>query len=163
MFVYNVPGRTGSNVLPATQARMARELEHVIGCKEATANLVQISNILEQCPADYILLSGDDFTVLPTYAVGGKGVISVTANVLPDMMSALTAACERGDYEEARRLHYKLEPMNRAMFAESNPIPCKTALSLMGRMQPDVRLPLCSASEKTVALLRETLASYGRI
>ena len=162
MFVYNVPGRTGSNVLPATQARMARELEHVIGCKEATANLVQISNILEQCPADYILLSGDDFTVLPTYAVGGKGVISVTANVLPDMMSALTAACERGDYEEARRLHYKLEPMNRAMFAESNPIPCKTALSLMGRMQPDVRLPLCSASEKTVALLRETLASYGR-
>ena len=163
MFVYNVPGRTGSNVLPATQARMARELEHVIGCKEATANLVQISNILEQCPADYILLSGDDFTVLPTYAVGGKGVISVTANVLPDMMSALTAACERGDYEEARRLHFKLEPMNRAMFAESNPIPCKTALSLMGRMSSEVRLPLCQPSESTVKMLREVLASYGRI
>ena len=163
MFVYNVPGRTGSNVLPATQARMARELEHVIGCKEATANLVQISNILEQCPADYILLSGDDFTVLPTYAVGGKGVISVTANVLPDMMSALTAACERGDYEEARRLHFKLEPMNRAMFAESNPIPCKTALSLMGRMSSEVRLPLCQPSENTVTMLREVLASYGRI
>lgn len=163
MFVYNVPGRTGSNVLPATQARMARELEHVIGCKEATANLVQISNILEQCPADYILLSGDDFTVLPTYAVGGKGVISVTANVLPDMMSALTAACERGDYEEARRLHFKLEPMNRAMFAESNPIPCKTALSIMGRMSSEVRLPLCQPSENTVKMLREVLASYGRI
>ena len=163
MFVYNVPGRTGSNVLPATQARMARELEHVIGCKEATANLVQISNILEQCPADYILLSGDDFTVLPTYAVGGKGVISVTANVLPDMMSALTAACERGDYEEARRLHFKLEPMNRAMFAESNPSPCKTALSIMGRMSSEVRLPLCQPSENTVKMLREVLASYGRI
>ena len=163
MFVYNVPGRTGSNVLPATQARMARELEHVIGCKEATANLVQVSNILEQCPEDYILLSGDDFTVLPTYAVGGKGVISVTANVLPDMMSALTAACERGDYEEARRLHFALEPMNRAMFAESNPIPCKTALSLMGRMSSEVRLPLCQPSENTVKLLREVLASYGRI
>ncbi len=163
MFVYNVPGRTGSNVLPATQARMARELEHVIGCKEATANLVQISNILEQCPADYILLSGDDFTVLPTYAVGGKGVISVTANVLPDIMSALTAACERGDYEEARRLHFKLEPMNRAMFVESNPIPCKTALSLMGRMSSEVRLPLCQPSESTVNMLRELLTSYGRI
>ena len=163
MFVYNVPGRTGSNVLPATQARMARELEHVIGCKEATANLVQVSNILEQCPEDYILLSGDDFTVLPTYAVGGKGVISVTANVLPDLMSALTAACERGDYEEARRLHFKLEPMNRAMFVESNPIPCKTALSLMGRMSSEVRLPLCQPAESTVKLLREVLASYGRI
>ena len=101
--------------------------------------------------------------MLPTYAVGGKGVISVTANVLPDMMSALTAACERGDYEEARRLHFKLEPMNRAMFAESNPIPCKTALSLMGRMEPDVRLPLCRASESTVNMLRDMLEAYGRI
>jgi 4-hydroxy-tetrahydrodipicolinate synthase len=161
MFVYNVPGRTGSNILPATMARMARELEHVIGCKEATANLTQISDIIEQCPEEFTLLSGDDFTVLPTYAVGGKGVISVTANVLPGMMSALTAACERGDYGEARRLHYALEPMNRAMFAESNPIPCKTALSLMGRMSGDFRLPLCPASEKTVVLLQDLLKTYG--
>ncbi len=160
IFLYNVPGRTGSNVLPATQARIARELPHVIGCKEATANLVQISNILEQCPDEYILLSGDDFTVLPTYAVGGKGVISVTANVLPAMMSALTAACERGDYAEARRLHYRLEPMNRAMFTESNPIPCKTALALMGRMTDEMRLPLCAPSEKTMDLLRTLLAQY---
>ncbi len=160
VFLYNVPGRTGSNVLPATQARIARELPHVIGCKEATANLVQISNIIEQCPDEYILLSGDDFTVVPTYAVGGKGVISVTANVLPAMMSALTAACERGDYEEARRLHYRLEPMNRAMFAESNPIPCKEALALMGRMTDEMRLPLCPPSEKTMDLLRTLLAQY---
>ena len=160
LFVYNVPGRTGSNVLPATQARMARELPHVIGCKEATANLVQISNIIEQCPVNYILLSGDDFTVLPTYAVGGKGVISVTANVLPALMSSLTAACERGDYAEARRLHFRLEPMNRAMFAESNPIPCKSALALMGRMSFEMRLPLCMPSEKTMDLLRTLLAQY---
>ena len=160
VFLYNVPGRTGSNVLPATQARIARELPHVIGCKEATANLVQISNIIEQCPDDYILLSGDDFTVLPTYAVGGKGVISVTANVLPAMMSALTRACEEGDYAEARRLHYRLEPMNRAMFAESNPIPCKSALALMGRMSFEMRLPLCMPSEKTMDLLRTLLAQY---
>ena len=164
LFVYNVPGRTGSNVLPATQARMARELEHVVGCKEATANLVQISDIIEQCPEDFILLSGDDFTVVPTYSVGGKGVISVVSNVLPNTMSRLTAACERGDYAEARKLHYELEPMNRAMFMESNPIPCKTALALMGRMSDEMRLPLCAPTEKTLDTLKTLLNSrYGLI
>ena len=159
MFVYNVPGRTGSNVLPSTQARMARELEHVIGCKEATANLVQISDILEQCPADYILLSGDDFTVVPTYSIGGKGVISVVSNVVPRMMADLTGACERGDYAEARRIHYAMEPLNRAMFMESNPIPCKTALSLMGRMSAEMRMPLWPAADKTVETLRDLLST----
>lgn len=163
LIVYNVPGRTGSNVLPATMARMARELEHVVGCKEATANLVQISNILEQAPESFTLLSGDDFTVLATYAVGGKGVISVTANVLPRMMSDLCRACELGDYTEARRLHFALEPMNRAMFLESNPIPCKTALTLMGRMGGEFRLPLCPASDKTVAELKAVLEKYDLI
>jgi 4-hydroxy-tetrahydrodipicolinate synthase len=164
MFVYNVPGRTGSNILPSTQARMARELEHVIGCKEATANLVQISDIIEQCPEDFILLSGDDFTVVPTYSIGGKGVISVVSNVMPNMMSQLTAACERGDYPEARRLHYALEPLNRAMFVESNPIPCKAALAIMGRMTNEVRLPLCAPSDKTMELLTTLLrGQYGLI
>ena len=160
-FVYNVPGRTGSNVLPETEARIAKNLEHAIGCKEATANLVQVSNIIEQAPKDFILLSGDDFTVLPTYIVGGKGVISVTANVLPHLMSQLTSACERGDYNEARRLHYLLEPMNRAMFIESNPIPCKTCLSLMGIMGPEMRLPLCAPAEKTVETLKALLKQYN--
>ena len=162
MFVYNVPGRTGSNVLPSTQARMARELEHVIGCKEATANLVQISDILEQCPEGYTLLSGDDFTVVPTYSIGGKGVISVVSNVVPRMMADLTGACERGDYAEARRIHYAMEPLNRAMFMESNPIPCKTALSLMGRMSAEMRMPLWPAADKTVETLRDLLTNkYG--
>ncbi len=163
LIVYNVPGRTGCNVLPATMARMARELEHVVGCKEATANLVQLSNIIEQCPENFSLLSGDDFTVVPTYAVGGKGVISVTANVLPNMMSALCRACEANDYAEARRLHYALEPMNRAMFLESNPIPCKTALSIMGHMGSELRLPLCAPSEKTLETLKAVLKSYNLI
>jgi 4-hydroxy-tetrahydrodipicolinate synthase len=136
----------------------------VIGCKEATANLVQVSDIIEQCPEDFILLSGDDFTVVPTYAVGGRGVISVVSNVAPNMMAQLTAACERGDYTEARRLHYALEPLNRAMFIESNPIPCKTALALMGRMSGDLRLPLCAPSEKTLETLKTVLsAQYGLI
>ena len=159
-----MPGRTGSNIQPSTQARMARELPHVIGCKEATANLVQVSDIIEQCPEDFILLSGDDFTVVPTYSVGGKGVISVVSNVLPNTMSRLTAACERGDYAEARKLHYELEPMNRAMFMESNPIPCKTALALMGRMSDEMRLPLCAPTEKTLDTLKTLLNSrYGLI
>ena len=106
------------------------------------------------------IYSGNDDQIVPILSVGGKGVISVTANVLPAMMSSLTAACERGDYEEARRLHFRLEPMNRAMFAESNPIPCKTALSLMGRMTGEMRLPLCAASQGTVDLLRTLLAQY---
>lgn len=160
LIVYNVPGRTGSNVLPATMARMAREVEHVVGCKEATANLVQISNILEQAPESFTLLSGDDFTVLATYAVGGKGVISVTANILPRMMSDLCCACELGDYTVARRLHFALEPMNRALFLESNPIPCKTALTLMGHMEGEFRLPLCPPSDKTVAELKTVLEKY---
>ena len=163
MFVYNVPGRTGSNILPSTHARMARELQHVVGCKEATANLVQVSNIIEQCPEDFILLSGDDFTVVPTYSVGGKGVISVVSNIAPGMMSQLTAACERGDYAEARRLHYALEPLNRAMFIESNPIPCKAAASLMGRMTDEVRLPLCAPSDKTMESLKSVLGTSGLI
>lgn len=161
LFVYNVPGRTGSNVLPATVARMFRELPHVVGIKEATGNLAQISEVAELCGDEFILLSGDDFTALPTFSVGGKGVISVTSNVLPAKVAAMCAAWERGDTAEARRLHIELMPVNRAMFLESNPIPVKTALHLMGRMGGEFRLPLCPMGEQNLARLKEVMSADG--
>ncbi len=158
LFVYNVPGRTSSNILPETMARMYKELPDIVGVKEATGNLVQISNILEQCDEKFILLSGDDFTVLPTLALGGKGVISVSSNVWPSAMANLCDAWESGDIAKARGLHFALEPLNRAMFLESNPIPVKTALRFMGRMESSLRLPLCAmetkASEKLLSILK---------
>lgn len=161
LFVYNVPGRTGSNVLPSTVARMYRELPHVVGIKEATGNLVQISEVAEQCGDGFTLLSGDDFTALPTMSVGGKGVISVTSNVLPAKVAAMCAAWDRGDVAEARRLHFELMPVNRALFLESNPIPVKTALCLMGRMGGEFRLPLCPMAEQNLVRLKEVMAGAG--
>lgn len=159
LFVYNVPGRTSSNILPETMARMYKELPDIVGVKEASANLVQISDILEQCDKDFILLSGDDFTVLPTLALGGKGVISVSSNVWPSAMASLCNAWDNGNIAEARRLHFALEPLNRAMFLESNPIPVKTALSIMGRMESAVRLPLYVMELKNQEKLRTTLSA----
>lgn len=161
LFVYNVPGRTGSNVLPSTMARMFRELTHVVGAKEATGNLVQISDVAEQCGEDFVLLSGDDLTALPTFSVGGKGVISVTSNVLPAKVAALCAAWDKGDVALARRLHFELMPMNRALFLESNPIPVKTALHYMGRMSGEFRLPLCPLGEQFAPRLREVMTQAG--
>lgn len=161
LFVYNVPGRTGSNILPETIARMYHELAHVVGIKEATGNLIQVSNMLEQCGEGFILLSGDDFTVLPTLSLGGKGVISVSSNLAPKAMSSLCDAWERGELAEARRLHYELEPLNRAMFIESNPIPAKTALSMLGRMGAEMRLPLCAMGENNQVKLRGALQAAG--
>lgn len=161
LFVYNVPGRTGSNVLPCTMARMFRELPHVVGAKEATGNLVQISEVAEQCGDDFALLSGDDLTALPTFSVGGKGVISVTSNVLPAKVAAMCAAWDKGDAALARRLHFELMPMNRALFLESNPIPVKTALHFMGRMSGEFRLPLCPLGEQYVPQLRAAMEQAG--
>ena len=161
LFVYNVPGRTGSNILPATMARLFRELEHVIGVKEATGNLVQVSNMLEQCGPDFLLFSGDDFTLLPSLSLGACGVISVTSNIAPAKMAALCEAWEKGDAALARRLHFELEPLNRAMFVESNPIPVKTSLSLMGRMTDGFRLPLCNMAPAAQDARRAELARAG--
>ena len=163
LFAYNVPGRTGSNLLPETVARMHKELPHLVGVKEATANLIQISNILEQCGPDFILLSGDDFTVLPTLSLGGQGVISVTSNIVPDLMAGLCNAWFKGDLPEAKRLHYKLEPLNRAMFLESNPIPVKTALKLMGKMSDEMRMPLCELGAQYLPKLQAVLKEYNLI
>jgi len=161
--VYNVPGRTSVNLLPKTVAAMRKEIPQVVGIKEATGNLCQVSDVIEYCRPDFTVLSGDDFTLLPTLALGGHGVISVTSNVAPAMVRTLCEAWRTGDRDTARELHFKLAPLNRAMFIETNPIPAKTALGLMGRMSPEMRLPMVGMSPKNEAALAETLKEYGLI
>lgn len=155
---YNVPGRTGCNLLPETLARLAKEFSHIVGVKEATGDMAQGSKTLSSCPAGFSVLSGDDFTALPLMALGGKGVISVTSNLVPGRMAAMCNAFNKGDIAEAARIHHELFPLHEAMFIESNPIPAKTALSLMGKMEAGLRLPLCpmsaAAKEKLEGVLR---------
>ena len=163
IIVYNVPGRTAVNLLPQTVAALRKQAPEVVGIKEATGNLCQVSDLVEFCGKDFIILSGDDFTVLPTLAVGGHGVISVSSNVAPGLMRKLCKAWRKGDVKKAQRLHYKLAPINRAMFTETNPIPVKTALGLMGRIPPELRLPLVKMSAENEAKLAEVLGKAGLI
>ncbi len=160
LILYNVPGRTGLNMLPDTVARLAK-LDNIVGIKEATGSLVQISEIISRCPADFTVVSGDDFTTFPLLAVGGKGVISVTANVAPADVAAMWDNYSKGDYEQARGLHYKLWPLHSAMFIETNPIPAKTALALMGKIEPELRLPLTAMRGDNLERLKRALKDYG--
>lgn len=142
ILVYNVPGRTCVNVAADTMAKMYKEIPHVVGAKEATGDMAHVSNILEACGDGFELLSGDDFTVLPTMALGGCGVISVVSNILPGKMARMCAAFTEGALEEAKKLHYEMMPLSRACFVETNPIPVKTALAKIGKMGLEMRLPL---------------------
>ncbi|MDA8168702.1 MAG: 4-hydroxy-tetrahydrodipicolinate synthase [Nitrospiraceae bacterium] len=143
LILYNVPGRTSSNILPETVARLA-EIKNIVGIKEATGDMKQASEVIRLCGKNgFTVLSGDDFTTLPLYALGGKGAISVSANIVPRMQAELWDAWKAGDIEKARKLHFALEPLNKGMFIETNPIPVKTALALMGRIKEEFRLPLC--------------------
>jgi 4-hydroxy-tetrahydrodipicolinate synthase len=160
LVLYNVPGRTGVNLLPETVARLA-ELPTVRAVKEATADLRQASKIIELCGDRIAVISGDDFTVLPLLEIGGKGVISVVSNVAPADMAGMIDAFAAGDHVAARALHYKLFPLSEAMFFETNPIPVKTALAMMGKIQPELRLPLCPMAAKNVERLEAALRAYG--
>lgn len=161
--MYNVPGRTGTNMLPCTMARLFNDIDQIKGVKEATANLRQISDILECCGPDFQVLSGDDFTVLPLLSVGGCGVISVVANIVPDKMAGLCSAWEKGDIAAARKFHYEMQPLNRIMFIETNPIPVKTALHMMGRMALELRLPLVPLEPESNVKLEQVLKETGLI
>lgn len=144
--LYNVPGRTGVNLLPVTVARLYKEISDICGIKEATGDLNQASQILEYCGPDFQVLSGDDFTVLPLLSIGGCGVISVVSNILPKEMSDLCAAWSAADISRAQQLHFELAACSRMMFVETNPIPVKTALSMMKRLKLELRLPLTPLS-----------------
>jgi 4-hydroxy-tetrahydrodipicolinate synthase len=145
LVLYNIPGRTGVNMLPATVARLA-VMKNVVGIKEGSGSVQQASEIAQTCGDRLTVLSGDDALTLPMMAVGAKGVITVTANVVPKEMSQLTASFLAGRLDDARRIHFALSPLFAALFYETNPIPVKEALGMMGKIDPELRLPLCAMS-----------------
>ena len=155
--LYNVPGRTAVNILPSTVARLA-EIENIVAIKEATGDMKQVSDVIRLCGDRITVISGDDFTTLPLLALGGKGVISVSANVAPKDVSMMCSLWMKGQHDRARAIHYKIEPLNAAMFIETNPIPVKTALAMMGKIQEEIRLPLCEMSSANKDKLRKVLA-----
>lgn len=160
LVAYNVPGRTGVDMLPDAFAR-ACDIPELVAIKEATGNVARPIEILERCGDRLTLLSGDDFTVLPFIAAGGKGVISVSANVAPRMMADLVAAARAGDLARAQKLQVKMNNLHRLLFVESNPIPVKWALHLMGRFGPEIRAPLTQMAEANAAKLRDELERLG--
>jgi 4-hydroxy-tetrahydrodipicolinate synthase len=160
--IYNVPGRTGSNVEAATTLELAED-ERFVAVKEASGNLAQITEIIRNCPPRFSVLSGDDALTVPVMAEGGDGVISVTANVAPKLVSQLTECLALGDLVQARNISQRLAPLTIAAFVESNPIPAKAMLAMMGKMKNVLRLPLVPIAEKYSALLKSSLESVGAL
>ena len=161
IILYNVPGRTCVNMLPPAVAACASH-QKIVGIKEATANLEQISEVIATTPREFVVLSGDDFTILPTLAIGGKGVISVTANVAPRLNAELIRAWEAGDTERAKKIHYAMLPLAKALFAETNPIPVKAAVARLGKCQKIVRRPLTQATQATQKKVDEAIATLEK-
>ncbi|KUJ94999.1 MAG: 4-hydroxy-tetrahydrodipicolinate synthase [Desulfonauticus sp.] len=163
IIVYNVPSRTGLNVTPELAKRLYTEVDAVIGIKEASGNLRQVAEIYELCGKDFILLSGDDFTILPLLSVGGRGVISVISNIVPKLTHELCTEFFKGNLEKAKEIQINLLSIARAMFMETNPIPVKTALSLMGRINLELRLPLVEMQTPNKEKLTQILKAKGLI
>jgi 4-hydroxy-tetrahydrodipicolinate synthase len=160
--VYNVPGRTASNIEAATTLELA-EHENIVAVKEASGNLAQISEIIRHRPATFSVLSGDDPVTLQVMADGGDGVVSVTSNVAPRLVAQLTELCAAGDFAAAREVHHQLAEWTAAAFVESNPIPVKAALAMMGRMSNVLRLPLVPLASKFETTVRAALVSVGAL
>ena len=158
--LYNVPSRTSVNMVPETVVRLAK-IEKIVGIKEASGSLQAISKIIDNCGKDFTVLSGDDPLLWPILAIGGKGVISVTANILPAKVAALCKAAAIGDIAEARSLHYELMDINDSLFFATNPIPVKAALHLMGKIENELRGPLIELSKDTLERLKKAMACHG--
>ncbi len=162
IIIYNIPGRTGTNLLPETLVRLA-EIKNIVGVKEASGSLKQMSDVIQLCGADFDVISGDDIFTLPLLAIGGKGVISVISNVVPADMAEMVDVFATGDLEQARALHYRMAPLIDVLFIETNPIPVKAALAMMGKIEYELRLPLCRMSEKNKGTLKKVMQDYGLI
>lgn len=163
IIAYNIPGRTGVNIAPKTMARIAKELPTVVAVKEAAGSLDQVSEILSLTKSSFTVLSGDDSLTVPMMSVGAKGVVSVVANVAPKQTQALCEAALKGDYKKAAALHLKMLPLVKAMFVETNPIPVKAALALMGLCRPEPRLPLTPLTADNRPALKKALKEFGLI
>jgi 4-hydroxy-tetrahydrodipicolinate synthase len=159
--IYNVPGRTSSNIAAQTALKLARDVENVCAVKEASGNLSQIMEILRARPASFRLLSGDDSLTLAMIALGADGLVSVASNEAPSLVSRMVDAALEGSWDEARELHYRLLPLMEANFIESSPAPAKAALAMMGLVEENLRLPLVPIEETTRARLREVLDELG--
>jgi 4-hydroxy-tetrahydrodipicolinate synthase len=162
LVLYNIPARTSVNLFPATVARLS-SIRNIVAIKEGAGSLGQVSEIIQACGDRFTVLAGDDALTLPMMAVGAKGVITVTANVAPADMAALVDAFAAGRLDQARTLHYKLYPLFTALFYETNPIPVKEALGMMGKIQPELRLPLCPMSTENREKLARALKDYRLI
>ncbi|HEY2663392.1 MAG TPA: 4-hydroxy-tetrahydrodipicolinate synthase [Candidatus Binataceae bacterium] len=156
LFVYNIPGRTGSNITPETFARLS-EIKNIVGVKEASGAMDQISDIHRLCGNKFTVLSGDDSLTLPIMALGGKGVIATITNLMPRETHDLAAAALAGDFARAREIHYKMLPLMRALFVETNPIPVKYAVSLIRKCSPEVRMPMTAITPPSAEKLRAAM------
>jgi len=161
VMLYNVPGRTSSNIAAQTTLRLARDCENIVAVKEASGNLSQIMEILRERPENFCVLSGDDAVTLPLIALGAEGIVSVASNEIPDLMSRLTEFALAGNWTEARALHYQLLPLMEVNFIESSPGPVKAAMAMMGLLEENFRLPLVPIQEKSRARIREVITDLG--
>ena len=161
--LYNIQSRTAINVETDTMARLARDVKNIVGVKEASGSLDQMSQVIAACGPDFSVLSGDDNITLPLLAIGGSGVVSVIANIVPRETAELVHAALDGDWKRARELHYRLFPLARAAFLETNPIPIKEAMAMAGMLEPEFRLPMCRMSDANREKLRAILTPYGLI
>jgi 4-hydroxy-tetrahydrodipicolinate synthase len=163
ILVYNIQSRTAVNVETATLERLVRDVKNVAGVKEASGSLDQMSQVIAACGPDFAVLSGDDNITLPLLAIGGHGVVSVIANILPRETAGMVHAALDGDWKRARELHYKLFPLARAAFLETNPIPIKEAMAMAGMIEPEFRLPMCRMGDANRERLRAVLAQYALV
>lgn len=161
LILYNIPSRTGINISPETIAQLARDFKNIVGVKEASGSLDQMLAIKNLAPKEFLLISGDDALTLPILSIGGVGVISVLANILPREVEEVIRKFEAGEIESARELHLKLYPLIKTMFIETNPIPIKTAMSMLGMISEEFRLPMSEISPQNRERLREMLIKYG--
>ncbi|MFQ5829735.1 MAG: 4-hydroxy-tetrahydrodipicolinate synthase [Candidatus Methylomirabilia bacterium] len=161
IFVYNIQGRTAVNVETETLARLASDVKNIAGVKEASGSLEQMTQVILACGPDFTVVSGDDTLTLPLMSLGGRGVISVVANIAPRETAEMTHAALEGDWKRARELHLRLFPLSKSMFIETNPIPVKEAMGLTGMIAPEFRLPLCRMADANRERLRKALAQFG--